>query len=403
MSDDRDERHLTGASGDADRPGPNERAPGRPTDFGAMLREARSAKGLDLSDIAELTHVRKEYLRALEEGRFGDLPEDVYTRNFVRLYAQAVGISGERALAAYQAERRRAGGLTTLEMRLEQERRGEPPPAPKRKPAAAGQGRGGMPRVGPIVPTLLMVVALVALAVWGFQTLLFRPDRPSPTAATTGSNAASSAPEGAPSAAAPSDAAGADSSADVATSANSQAAPSDAPPSSEPRTVLVSITSSPDGASVTIDGFALPGVTPIRDAPVTARSGRLLRVTLDGYQPAERVVDMSEGGTFEVPLEPIRVTDAAPADTSAGATVTAGQIALEIRAATWLEVYRSTARNEGERLVYATVDPGQTYVFDLPVYLHVGNAAGVEVTLADGAPFLLGSSGAVVGRAFDAP
>jgi len=398
MSDDRDERRPTGTSGDAGEPASQGRsAPGRPTDFGAMLREARAAKGLELSDIAELTHVRKEYLRALEESRFDDLPEDVYTRNFVRLYAQAVGISGERALAAYQAERRRAGGLTTLEMRLEQERRGEPPPAPKRKSTSTTQRRGGLPRLGPLVPTLLMVVVLVALAVWGFQTLLFRPNRPMPTAGST------SSPNGTPAASTANEAGAAPASgAAESAGAGAQAAPSDAA-ASEPRTVLVSITSTPPGGSVTIDGFALPGVTPIRDAPVTARSGRLLRVTLDGYEPAERLVDMSEGGSFDVTLEAARGADAASAEADAAADVDAGQIAIEIRAATWLEVYRSTARNEGERLVYTTAEPGQTYLFDLPVYLHVGNAAGVEVTLEGGAPFLLGSSGAVVGRAFGAP
>ena len=35
----------------------------------STLKEARDAKGLELSDIAEITNVRKEYLKALEEGR----------------------------------------------------------------------------------------------------------------------------------------------------------------------------------------------------------------------------------------------------------------------------------------------------------------------------------------------
>ena len=92
--------------------------------LGAGLKNARVARGMELADIAELTHVRKEYLRALEEGRYGDLPEDVYTRNFVKLFAQAVGLDPENAMAAYQSERKQAGGLSTLEMRLEKERKG---------------------------------------------------------------------------------------------------------------------------------------------------------------------------------------------------------------------------------------------------------------------------------------
>lgn len=399
MSDDRDARRAADAGGHAAAPGADREGTGRPADFGTMLREARAAKGLELSDIAELTHVRKEYLRALEEGRFDDLPEDVYTRNFVRLYAQAVGISNERAMAAYQAERRRAGGLTTLELRLEQERRGEPPPTPKRSSFTATR-RASLPRIGPLIPTLLMVVVLVALAVWGFQTLLFRPTRTPTTAgagtASGGSAAITPAPAAAPSDGAPAERAGA-----AAAEAGGGDATTAESASAEPRTVLVTVTSTPEGASVTIDGFALPGVTPIRDAPVTARSGRQIRVTLEGYQPSEQVVDMSQGGTFDVALEPMPAVAAAPADDTGA--VGSNQIALQIRASTWLEVYRGTARNEGERLVYTTAEPGQTYLFDLPVYLHVGNAAGVEVTVADGTPFLLGSSGAVVGRAFQNP
>src|SRR5690606_20174757 len=147
---------------------------GRTADLGSTLKNARVAKGLELADIAELTHVRKEYLRALEEGRYADLPEDVYTRNFVRLYAQAVGIEPEVAMQAYQSERQKAGGLSTLEMRLEKERKGEPPP--RRKRSASSARRAGL-RIGPALPTLLLVIALVALAVWGFNRLLFRTDR----------------------------------------------------------------------------------------------------------------------------------------------------------------------------------------------------------------------------------
>src|SRR5690606_14501899 len=115
---------------------------------------------LSLTDVAELTHVRQEYLKALEEGRYGDLPEDVYARNFVRLFAQAVGVDTERALSAYQSERRQAGGLSTLEMRLEQERKGEKPP-PRKRRRSETRDRAGF-SLGPLIPTLILVAGLVA-------------------------------------------------------------------------------------------------------------------------------------------------------------------------------------------------------------------------------------------------
>src|SRR5690606_1584881 len=149
---------------------------GRPQNLGDLLRSARESRGLSLADVAELTHVRQEYLRALEESRYADLPEDVYARNFVRLFAQAVGVDTERALSAYQSERKQAGGLTTLEMRLEQERRGEKPPPPRRRRRSESRDRPGF-SLGPLIPTLVLVAGLVALAVWGFNRLM-APSRP---------------------------------------------------------------------------------------------------------------------------------------------------------------------------------------------------------------------------------
>ena len=78
----------------------------------SVLHEARVTKGLELSDISEITHVRKEYLKALEEGRYADLPEDIYARNFLRLYAQAVGLDDSKLLDRYSRERRAALGIT---------------------------------------------------------------------------------------------------------------------------------------------------------------------------------------------------------------------------------------------------------------------------------------------------
>lgn len=356
-------------------------AGGRPGDLGAQLQNARTARGLELADVAELTHVRREYLRALEEGRYGDLPEDVYTRNFVKLYAQAVGLDPEATLTAYQSERRHAGGLTTLEMRLEKERRGEPPPRQRKKKRAAGAG----PRLGPALPTLLLVVALVALAVWGFNRLLSGPER-TVTNQPGNQAPAASTPVPLPGEATPQ------------TAANDPAAAADGPQEpAEARTVLVTINSTPPGATVAIDSFVLPGVTPIEDAPVSARAGRVLTVSLDGYQTLEESIDLLESQTLDVSLVEVQAVPAPGVEQSAAAQ---GQLVIEVTAATWIEVYRGTARNEGERLLYRTASPGETFTFDLPVYVHVGNAAGVEITQGDTVIGVLGSSGAVVGRAF---
>jgi len=164
--------------------------------------------------------------------------------------------------------------------------------------------------------------------------------------------------------------------------------------------VLISVVSDPPGATVSIDSFVLPGTTPITDAPVTARSGRIFNVSLDGYQTLEQAVDLLENQTITVTLAPLAAATDAQPQAAAAQTAADGELLITVRASTWLEVYTGTARNQGERLVYRTADPGETFRFELPVYVHVGNAAGVDVTIGDVAIGALGSSGAVVGRAF---
>src|SRR5690606_40310031 len=122
-----------------------------------------------------------------------------------------------------------------------------------------------------------------------------------------------------------------------------------------------------------------------------------LTVSLDGYQTLEESIDLLESQTLDVSLVEVQAVPAPGVEQSAAAQ---GQLVIEVTAATWIEVYRGTARNEGERLLYRTASPGETFTFDLPVYAHVGNAAGVEITQGDTGIVVLGVSSAVVGRAF---
>ena len=402
---------------------------GRHQSLGTILRTARERKGMELEDVAEVTHVRKEYLKALEEGRYEDLPEDVYARNFLRLFGQAVGLDTGPLLDRFAREKAAPtatrstlapGGRETTRPQAS----GAPPVRPSQpaasRPAASspertparrdraaeagwnepsegpsfagigGEGRRSMfPRVrlGSWVATVLLVAAIVAIALWAFNNQLFRSGRTAPPPTTPSADAGGIAvpPDGA----APS-------------------APAGTPAATEQaRDVLLTVESEPPGAEVTVDGFSLPGTTPVRDVPVTARASRVLRLTLDGYQPFEGTYDLSFDRTISVILEPDVV--APPADEASTpaangatppATAGSGQIALNVTEATWLEVYSGTARGQGTRLVYTTAQPGDRYVFDLPVYVHVGNAAGLFVSVDGQELGSFGSSGAVVGRAF---
>ena len=74
-----------------------------PCDTDRDLKTARKARGLSLSDVFQATRVSMINLQALENGDFKALPPPVYTRNFIRKYARAVGADEKPLLKRYEA------------------------------------------------------------------------------------------------------------------------------------------------------------------------------------------------------------------------------------------------------------------------------------------------------------
>lgn len=64
-------------------------------EIGASLREARTRQGLDIDAMEQRTKVRAKYLRYLEDERFDQLPGETYTKGFLRVYADALGMDGQ--------------------------------------------------------------------------------------------------------------------------------------------------------------------------------------------------------------------------------------------------------------------------------------------------------------------
>ena len=69
-----------------------------PAAVGAWLRAARERRGASLDDIARTTRIGKGYLEAIEDGDLSRLPGIAYTRGFVRLYANQLGLSPDEAM-----------------------------------------------------------------------------------------------------------------------------------------------------------------------------------------------------------------------------------------------------------------------------------------------------------------
>jgi cytoskeletal protein RodZ len=73
--------------------------------LGEILRMQRESKGLTLEQAAEDTRIREKFLAALETGDHHALPGAVYTKGFLRNYAEYLDLDSADLVALYTAER----------------------------------------------------------------------------------------------------------------------------------------------------------------------------------------------------------------------------------------------------------------------------------------------------------
>jgi len=71
---------------------------------GARLREAREKRGVSLRQIANTTRISVMSLEALERSDLSRLPGGIFTRSFIRAYAEEVGLDPERTIQDFIAE-----------------------------------------------------------------------------------------------------------------------------------------------------------------------------------------------------------------------------------------------------------------------------------------------------------
>jgi len=69
-----------------------------------QLRRAREQQQLDIYQIAEITKIRTDHIRALESGNFDIFSAPVYIRGFVRTYGTMLKLDVPALLAALEAE-----------------------------------------------------------------------------------------------------------------------------------------------------------------------------------------------------------------------------------------------------------------------------------------------------------
>ena len=69
--------------------------------IGDFFRQVRETKGLTVDEVASKTRIRADFVRAIEEGNYARLPDQVFARGFVRSYARSLGLDEEDALQRF--------------------------------------------------------------------------------------------------------------------------------------------------------------------------------------------------------------------------------------------------------------------------------------------------------------
>lgn len=73
--------------------------------LGETLRAQREKKGITLEQAASDTRIREKFLKALEDSDYQTLPGSVYTKGFLRNYAEYLELGSEELVVQFHQER----------------------------------------------------------------------------------------------------------------------------------------------------------------------------------------------------------------------------------------------------------------------------------------------------------
>lgn len=91
--------------------------------YSQELKEKREALGLSFAELFQRTRISVTYLQAIENNDFHLLPVSVYTKNFIKTYARALGVDCEPILANYENYLNSRKGIQTQSPKDSSERK----------------------------------------------------------------------------------------------------------------------------------------------------------------------------------------------------------------------------------------------------------------------------------------
>jgi cytoskeletal protein RodZ len=122
------------------------------TDFGRYLSQQRELRGVSRADVATVTKIPVNLLAALESGEVERLPERIFVVNYIRAYAQVIGLESHEAVLRFEE----------IDKSLQTERQSTKTQRPRRSPRLAWPV---------IVIAMLLLAAITVLAMKGILHL----------------------------------------------------------------------------------------------------------------------------------------------------------------------------------------------------------------------------------------
>ncbi len=325
------------------------------TNFGSTLREAREAKGLTLEMIADKLKLRTSLLSLLEAGELGQLPEAIFTRSYIQSYAKLVGLDAAPFVQVYD---RVSGAAPAPAPSVQRATRINTPsplsPIPVSGLAASGVNKsvsssGATSALGsnrpitmtsansssgrlPLVPIVLAGVFVLGAIAWVAWTAL----RGTPRGAVSNSNGV------------------------IANTQNPGT-------TLRTQTVMLSLTSTPKGATVLVDRNNM-GLTPLINAPVTSSAARELRVELKGYRPFVKTMPFLSNRKLSVSLQKF-----VPLATSAKP----GIINLTFQGTSWVRI-----KDKAGKVLYEGIPrQGSSQAYTGPITVRAGQPDQISSTI----------------------
>jgi len=136
--------------------------------LGQFLKKQRELKGYSLHDAQEETKIQIKYLKALEEENFNILPGEVFTKGFIRSYADFLGINPQEAMDRYynlKGEKQEEIIENEESTRVTQN---------KEVKATKEEEPSVRPKISPVL--LFLAIGIIVLGIWVYNAYKPNPD-----------------------------------------------------------------------------------------------------------------------------------------------------------------------------------------------------------------------------------